>query len=274
MAPVFAEYRDVSMGEPLRQGDVIECVEEATKWTRLLLVITADCDFAFGKHQGRVTCIPLLEANDYLVEFHFPRLRDRFARKPLAELQALLRRAGGPAIRDARLREWATETPLAEIAAELELDAPDAEVATKLLRSLSLLDPHSDRVEDCIEALVASQLATPQPVTEARAREAVSSAVRDVYRQPPGDAMFLSTVGRSYESGYFAYLRHLEQIWEPDIARGPARRDHSHRRVGRLEDRYLMALVQRFAMVFMSIGLPNEYEETRDLYAEMMGGVR
>ncbi len=55
---------------------------------------------------------------------------------------------------------------------------------------------------------------------------------------------------------------------EPTIALGPARRAMEYRRISRLEDRYTHALVQRFAMVFLSIGLPRDYEEMRDLHAE------
>jgi hypothetical protein len=66
-------------------------------------------------------------------------------------------------------------------------------------------------------------------------------------------------------------LRHLELLWEPEIAVGPTRVEHRFRRIAHLQDRYTHAMVQRFALVFMSIGLPREYEEVRDLHSELMG---
>jgi hypothetical protein len=45
----------------------------------------------------------------------------------------------------------------------------------------------------------------------------------------------------------------------------------SYRRISHLRDRYIHALVQRFALVFMAIGLPKEYEEIRDLHSDILG---
>lgn len=96
MSTAFSEYREVRSTESLRQGDVLEAVDaKASMWNRHLFVITADCDFAHHQNQARVTCIPLLTADEYLLEMRVPRLRDRFARKMLKDLRAILNRSGG-----------------------------------------------------------------------------------------------------------------------------------------------------------------------------------
>lgn len=106
----FAEFRTIGVADPLRQGDVIEATDMgASMWHRHLLVITADCDFAHAKHQGRVTCVPLLRAEEYLVEMRVPRIREQIAKQQLKGLREILSKAGAPIISDRRLREWPGE---------------------------------------------------------------------------------------------------------------------------------------------------------------------
>lgn len=268
----FAEYRDVGGSEPLRQGDVLEAVDATTsKWQRHLIVITADCDFAHQKNHGRVTCIPLLRADEYQLEMQLPRLRDKLAKKPLAELQNILKRTNGPNVSEHRLREWACEVDADTIIRTLRLNEVDAEAARPALKCLRMIGSPAKNLVDAARTLVEAQMCAVQAPTRENAVKAVRAPLRDSYARPPGDAFFLSSFAPTHNLGYFAYLRHLEQVWEPEIATGPARRDVKYRRIARLRDRFILALVQRFAMVFMSIGLPAEYEEMRDLYSELMG---
>lgn len=123
----FGEFRAIRSSEPLRQGDVLESSEEdAPMWRRHLLVLTADCDLAFDKHQGRVTCVPLLRADEYLIEMQIPRLRERIVKRILDQASDLLRRAGKPTLSPTRLHEWPQEQSSRQITDALDLSADDA----------------------------------------------------------------------------------------------------------------------------------------------------
>lgn len=126
-------------------------------------------------------------------------------------------------------------------------------------------------LKDALNSLVDAQLAGINPPKRESAIKSLAKSIREPYAQPPGDALFLSAIGPGINEGYFAYLRHIEQILESEISLGPTRRAVQYRRISRLQDRFVHALAQRFAMVFMSIGLPDEYEEQRDLYSETLG---
>lgn len=272
MTEAFAEYREISVADPLRQGDVLEAVDQrVSMWQRHLLVITADCDFANDKNQGRVTCIPLLAAEEYLADIQIPKIRERLVRKPLAALRLILVKAGAPNITDRRLREWAGEEDCSVIVARLGLQDADAQEARKSLESIRAIDAHAPTLKAGIEALVEAQLLGPSPPKRENAKKTVVAPLQESYARPPGDALFLAAVAPTHHAGYFAYLRHLEQIWEPDISIGPTRSEVKYRRISRLQDRFTHALVQRFAMVFMSIGLPKAYEDLRDLHSELLG---
>lgn len=273
MVERFVEYGAVRATDALHQGDILESVDkEASMWKRHLLVITADCDFAHGKHQGRVTCVPLLAASEYLLELHIPRIREKLLRRPLIELKDLAARHAKVQLSEKRLREWVQEEAPESITSAMGVSGDDLTKASGYIRSISLMTASSTTLEEAMENLVSGQMACiPSPKRETAVAR-VGDPVRQAYSQPPGDALFVGAIGPSLESGYFAYLRHLEQVREPQIATGPSLRDVEYRRVSRLKDRYSHALVQRFAMVFLSIGLPGEYEEIRDLHADLVAG--
>ena len=268
----FTEYCEVGVADPLRQGDVLEAVDTgASMWNRHLLVITADCDFAYAKHQGRVTGIPLLAAEEYLLEMQILKIRERLAKQRLAMMRQLLAKSGAPNITEQRLREWASEQTPLNIVESLALEQADAIKATAALEAIHMIDTLAPNLKESVDLLVEAQLLDANPPKRDSVVKKVMRDLRDVYARPPGDALYLTAIAPGQDAGYFAYLRHIEQIREPEISLGPSRNEVTYRRISRMRDRFAHALVQRFAMVFMSIGLPVEYEDMRDLHAEMFG---
>lgn len=272
MSHPFVEYRDVTVTDPLRQGDVIEAVDaDMSKWQRHLLVITADCDFANAKHQGRVTCVPLLTADEYLMEFQIPRVRDRVVSKMVSALQTLLAKTDGPSISQDRLSEWPTEQEPSGIVAALGLVGSHADDAAKLLSAIRTATQLPADLDGAVARLVEAQIQIPNGKKATTAQREVTEALQSHYAKPPGDALFLSAVAPTLDVGYFVYLRHLEQVMESEIAIGPTRAPAAYRRLARLQDRFIHAVSQQFAMVYMTIGLPREYEEIRDLHSDLLG---
>lgn len=268
----FAESREVSVTEPLRQGDVLEAIDpKASMWQRHLLVVTADCDFAYAKHRGRVTCIPLLTAEDYLFEMQVPKIREQLAKPQVKELRQILSKSSAPLIGDRRLREWPSEQEPLEIVKMLNLQSAESQKARSAFEAIRILDKQADNLKETMRLLVEAQLISANPPKRENAVKRVKEKLREPYTQPPGDALFLTTIGLGLDAGYFAYLRHIEQVWEPEISLAPSHQDAAYRRISRMQDRFTHALVQKFAMVFMPIGLPKQYENLRDLYADYLG---
>lgn len=268
----FVEYRDVEISEPLRQGDVLEAVDpEVSKWRRTLFVLTADCDLAHEKNRGRLTCVPLLEQSEYLLELVVPRLQERVRKKAVQELQDLMRSHGVEHVSNDRLVEWIAEESAASIATAIGVPAEGLSRATRLIEAVSLAGGEHSTVREAIEALMNAQMRAKVPPKVHNARRNLIDVLRDAYKNPPGDTLFLSAIARGRHDGYFAYLRQVEQVMQPSVSTAPTRAGVDYRRIARLEDRFTHALVQRFAMVYLSIGLPPEYEEVRDIHAELVG---
>lgn len=273
MSDTFSEYGEITVTAPLRQGDVLEAVDpEASRWQRHLLVITADCDFAHDKHYGRVTCVPLLTAEEYLLEMHIPRLRERYiSSKLLPALRRATESGRASKVSDERLRAWPQEAKVEDIVSSLGLGGSAATEATAAFQSIRLLADPCATLDDAVLALTNAQLTGPNAQKRENIVKGIADALKAPFSQPPGDAIFFSAIGPTHDIGYFAYLRHLEPVRQPDIAIGPSRHGVRYRRISHLQDRYTHAAVQRFALVFMSIGLPQEYEDMRDLHSELLG---
>ena len=272
MSRTFAEYSDVEFSSPLRQGDVLEVVDLGPgESSSLLLVITADCDLAFNKNRDLVTCIPILAKEHYLLTLTAPRIRAQAIRQPVAELQQVLAQCGYANVSDKRVRQWVAEADNESIVAELSLEEPFKGDAIAAIDAMRLIDAPQGTVREFLDALVEAQMKSKNPPKSDKARKRVLADLREPFTRPPGDTLFLGCVAPGLDAGYFAYLRDPEQIEQSRIATTPGRADAQYRRISRLKDRFTHALVQRFAMVFMSIGLPSEYEEIRDLHADFLG---
>lgn len=268
----FSESRAVATSERLAQGDILERVDEtSTAWNRHLLVITADCDLAHDKHQGRVTCIPLLTKEEYLLHLVVPKLKDKARTIISLTLQSSIEKIDTRRITPGRLQTWASEESTGKILTDLGIPIEKRELIGGMFDALRDLSNNEKSLQEAVETLVRSHLHLPNAKSEKNARSEIRGRLRAPFGQPPGDALFLSAISSNYDHGYFAYLRHLEQVWEPQISLGPTRRVHEYRRLARLQETYTYAIAQRFALVFMSIGLPGEYEDMRDIHAEILG---
>lgn len=268
----FVEFRDVSVTDPLRQGDVIEAVaSDASKWRRHMLVITADCDFANAKHRGRVTCVPLLTQDEYLMEFQIPRLRVDVLAKTGSALRTLISTSTGRQLSEERLQEWAVEQTPHEIVTALGLSGSQSDDATRLLTAIRAAATLPGDLDGAVRRLVTAQVEIPNGKKSVNAHRDITQRLTAHYKNPPGDALFLSSLAPTLNAGYFVYLRHLEHIEQLEIAIGPTRTLTTYRRLSRLQDRFIHAVSQQFAMVFMAIGLPREYEEIRDLHSQLLG---
>ncbi|WP_157121541.1 hypothetical protein [Nocardia violaceofusca] len=267
----FVEYRSIAITEPLRQGDILERVaDDSTVWNRHLLVMTADCDFAHNKHHGRVTCVPLLTKDEYLVKLQIPKLLSKAVADLTKSLQDVLSKLGTIGISDARLREWPIEQSTERILTSLPIPDSKHDAVRGMFDSIRALGRSELSLAEAINILVQAQLQLPNPQSEKNLRRNIVNTLQNAFKNPPGDALFLSAIADGHDYGYFVYLRHLEQIWEPRVALSPSRKVMEYRRLSRLQDNFTHAIAQRFGLVFTAIGLPDTYEEMRNLHSDLL----
>jgi hypothetical protein len=104
------------------------------------------------------------------------------------------------------------------------------------------------------------------PTKKSTPEQRLADEIRNRLRNLPGDSFFMSSIGVPDGGGFVAYLRLVREIRIDQIARTyydkQARGVAAHR-VSRLRAPYVYRLTQQLAEVFASIGLPEEYEDSR-----------
>ena len=126
MDPRYPEWTELDSHAPVRQGDVLISINPSEDpWRAMLVVLTADCDLAKSKHDGALTCVPILTASDYLLKFRYPRLRRglsvRLAESAI-QLHKKVAKEDAAAVSVDRMREWMLEDGHEAIARALELE--------------------------------------------------------------------------------------------------------------------------------------------------------
>lgn len=270
------EFRDVLADEPLSQGDILHSISEREDYR---LVVTADCDLARGKHGGRLSVIPILGLDEYILEFWSPRRRaplvqsllDRVTKR-LRKLQDENRPEFPIPISAERSREWLQTAPTSEIletlGATTDTDTSGLASGIELYQSACSAPP--ENLVDLFIEDAQLRRAVGQQSDQASAHKALHERIVNDIRSLPGDAFFVGAIAQGHNGGYVCHLRLLDTIDPAVISLGGTDRTNlsEFERVSRLRAPYLFALTQQLAAVFSAIGLSTEYEENRRLVVD------
>ncbi|MDE0777897.1 MAG: hypothetical protein OSB43_16600 [Nocardioides sp.] len=273
-AEQFPEWTEPPAGGPIRQGDVISSVvDSAELWRQNLVVITADCDLAKAKHDGALTCVPILRLTDYLRIFRFEKLRDSLATRIAAKLLADVERANPefavPNISLPRLKQWVLEEDsdaILQAFGSVVIPAPVRDLMNVLK---SLLAEQPEDLSSVIDLLAGARLAVGDFKELQKAHAATANDLASTLKSLPGDVLLLNEISAVDSEGYVVYLRRAFEIPDSSVVISYSRLPHDahYARISRLRAPYVYALTQQFGAVFSAIGLPNSYEQARESIA-------
>jgi hypothetical protein len=257
---------------PLRQGDVFEWLEQKNDvWQRWGVIVTANCDFANEKHGGIISYVPVLSLKDYARLFLLPSALRKAMRRHREEVVAHVRKLQSAhatsfpvPLSEAAIIDWVEGCEPNEVLEQLgvpagkERDKALTTVSKYRIGSAALVDGQFDRL---LNAVLSLREGKPEKL-----REELSQQVKNL----PGDAFFLGSIGADERGGCVAYLRILRELKVGQVAiRQSDFRDAQvvARRLSRVRAPYIYRLTQQLAEVFVSIGLPREYETNRESLA-------
>ena len=274
---IFSETTEVSEEGVLTQGDVLKSVEpDVDAWRQHLVVVTADCDLAYRKYGGQLSCIPILSAdryaNEFLLEPEIQKVTERL-KEAFVKLIHTAQQSEAPVhdyvpITPGRAYDWALEAELDDMSQVLpRLDIEKAEPLHRLLRETR--GPESTYVAT-LEHLCEAKRALGDHKSTPDARKSVANRLAKQMVSLPGDAMFLRSLGPGLSEGYVAYLRRIIEVPDTEVAINvpQATEGRAYERVARLTSPYVYGLTQKLASVFSSIGLPGAYEDSRNSYID------
>ncbi len=273
----FSECEQILDARPLRQGDVLRPLkDQGDLWDGISIVVTADCDIARSKHAGRLTCVPILSASSYLALFYMPRRLAKIGQQVGECLTKLMRQAQQVHLTDfpqpissERCLKWVLQSESQTIAQRLRLTSQETSTFLQLADSFrgTYMVSEDPFPRQCEAYHQAAEALGRQAAT---VKTALAADLANHLRDLPGDAMFLTSLGNGYHSGYVVYLRVLRELKDEQVALKSSSRSFeiTHERIGHLKPPYLYRLTQQLGAVFSSIGLPTEYEMSRDALAQ------
>lgn len=266
-----------STDDGIRQGDVLQLIASADVpvWERHFgVIVTANCDIAFGKNYGIFTYVPIVPVEIYVHRIVLPRHLAAEIRQERTRLTELVEETLSSRVLEMiDLQEYS----LAEIQSSVEREVPSANANTCIARLVALSTARQELAEvDGTEGAFGVIRRLAVSLDEASTGKQVSSLIKlkkaihqGLTRQIPGDVMFFSRVAPGDDRGYVAVLRLIREVVEDAIALSPVLERKTPttfraRRVSRLRLLYTHRLVQQMGQVFTDIGLPVAYEKSRE----------
>ncbi|MBB5837802.1 hypothetical protein [Kribbella italica] len=268
---------------PLGQGDIIRRTSRTDDiWDQVAVIVTADCDIARDKHAGRLSCVPLIPVSSYLAISFLPKRISRIEIAIYEKLLAIMRQNQiallGPdavAISPKRAKHWLLSTEPLAICRRLAIPDEQVESFVALADQAKRLTASADQsFDDQVARICESEHALGRGES-AKLRTRLSNDIAAHLRDLPGDALFLRhQTSDGSDTGYIAYLRIIREIRDERVAIKASQMSYeiTHERWARLSPPYIYALTQRLGNVFSAIGLPEEYEASRDECGSLLIG--
>lgn len=272
----------LSIDLPIRQGDIFAWSNwiERDGWDQFGIIVTADCDIAQQRSSDFFTYLPILSLKSYIeqvwVKERLTKLMVSHQRLITDEIHRFHLRINPSALKleAGALHRWVTESSDDHIIAALSIsESKDVNNLRKLVETYRLLAEMA--IEKDPTRLIAGYCqarAQKQSVVVEKIVESISRDVQsDIVRNLPLECFFLSSLPQIRDLGFIVMLRYIQPIQQTalttsfEVAKKEPGRAY---RLGRPTPTFKYALTQRFANLFVRIGLPAEYEEWRQSVAE------
>ena len=266
---MFPEWTELAFGEPVRQGDVLTRIQPGDDpWRNMLVVLTADCDLARAKFGGAISCLPIFDCEQYLLQFRFGGPREATLKRLTAELVAATSagRESAPSVSASRMRRWVAEAGIEEVLLALQLAERSAAVFRAIVPAVKeLTDLVPKTLADAAFQVARAKVALGDKGGLEKHAKSVATALAKDLNDLPGDAQYINQLSPIHLGGYVVYLRRIIEVNESAVvttlSRLPA--EAVYQRVSRLRPPYVYALSQKFGSVFSSIGLPDPHDQAR-----------
>ncbi|CDI11772.1 hypothetical protein ACA106_06855 [Agrobacterium pusense] len=270
------EFEELDTLDDVSQGDVIEWVGEhrVAPWHTHGIVVTADCDLLWNKHQGYISYVPAWSTEDF-VWYHWRLLvlqkpcDDAFAKLATRLSTWRAKANGGSEISAEAVRAWLRRAGPDGLMDELGVtNKGERNTLTAVIDPAVLLDTalHATDVDFSVfaKAYAAARSKQYKP-------EWFSGELAKMIEGLPGDIFHLPSMPGDENGDLFLMLRHIRQIRgeeltsRPDDVRTGAAKA---KRIARVTAPYRYAITQNLGKIFSDIGLPEAYEKRRGTSAE------
>lgn len=253
----------------LRQGDILVNHPLPGKLpSRMLVVVTADCDIAQNKFGTHLACLRITWYSDYVRDVwgssEIEKTREKLAKQLGEQMRSAHKAATGleRKISDTRAIEWLEEASPEDIAEALSVSS-DAQkkFVTNLSKSRSALSAGAD-ANSAFQKLARLKAILDEITVEDATSKLVEKARTATL---PDDVFMLPGLPGFDNSPALVLLRQVVALPATDVVltRHEATNEAHYIRAGRLLETFKYALSQAFGHLYARIGLPATYEARR-----------
>ncbi len=272
---------------PIRQGDILIFTDVADDkpWDQRAIVLTADCDLAWGASRGLVTIAPVVSVETYIRSVWSERKVRVLRTRAISTCQEMIskrqreRDAQTSPISEDAIAQWLAESSSEEICAALGID--DQRTKDSMAAQVSVFRlcnrEFGGTPDECITTLIEARRAISRAEAKAELEKAFKQAVGEL-QEIPQDAFYISRLPGVEQEKFYAFLRDLRHFPVSKITSSLTEAKEGKGlafRVARLKPVFKYYLTQQFAMLFSRIGLPQEYtEEYKSSLPALANGVK
>lgn len=263
------EWTVLDQDADLRQGDILVNRPGPGRLpSRMLVVVTADCDIAQNKFGTHLACLRVTWYGEYVRDIwsasELEKAREKLAKQLGEQIRSAHKASSGidSRISDVRAIEWVEEVSPEDIARALSVSS-DAQA--RFIKNLT--KPHAAllaaaNADSPFMKLVTLRSELDEDPAEVAATKLVQRA-RD--EKLPDDVFILPGLPDFEDKPAIVLLRQVEAISKADVVftRQDATSELHCIRVCRLRETYKYALSQAFGHLYARIGLPSDYEARR-----------
>lgn len=272
MALPDPEFEIVDTQAPVRQGDILlfPRVDDTLPWDQMAIVLTADCDLAWGASRGLVTVVPIVSVETYIKHVWAEKKLRNLRAKSLSTCRSMLakRREGDEEeleISELAVARWIETTSASAICDERRV-TDERERESFAVQSQTYLKCNQELgvpPRECLSILLDVRCMASKASQEIETSKAVKQAGSEL-QEIPQDTFYVSSLPGVEGTGFYALLRDLGHFPVARITSSLAEAKEMEGRAfraARLKPVFKYSLVQQFALLFLRIGLPQAYQD-------------
>lgn len=259
--------------EPLRQGDIFLWDKRGEPWRRVGIVVTANCDIAWGKFGGIISYVPVLTVKDYWRLVRLPTLllqlyEQKFLPFVIEQVRGILTKSGGDVANasDYAIKDFLDLMDSSSISGFYSLSSGDEERLRDIIGAYRKAVLVGSKSDCSFDEVADAYIGIKSIIGKKESIDSLKKSLAEGLSQLPGDAFFIGRMVGVQGQGFVACLRVIRETKMNVIAVRPS--DYSGgeiqgRRVSRVTSPYIYRITQQLGQVFSDIGLPEKYEAFR-----------
>lgn len=255
------EYQRSNISDEIMQGDIFFLDK---KRNEIGVIITADCDISKNKTSGIIAYLPIIEARDYITNTLIYESTSELIKKSLS----IIDKKFNP---DSKLTQEAIShiINMDKHWLEKNLNISIRDTIHNHINMIKYVDSTAFSHEKCPIKRAQNILNTLMPGTEETPFTKFRNKITGI--KDRDDCLFIKELSEDHTDGYTILLREIRSVEKSNIfsSISASRDSHSQQkaiRFSKLAPVYKFWLSHNFGRLFSRVGLPTEYERSRDSY--------